>query len=115
VSSTIHNGCAPWSQVTGVGDSAFAVVTVIYSKTCHAAYTEMVLAAPPTTEVHTMMSLYQPQYGGPERDAGEVPVSNVTSDSTLISWDNSIKVCHLYNAFGPTLTDPDPVPPSTNT
>src|SRR5262249_44722101 len=72
LSPTIVSGCGSWAKVSGIGDPNFATVTILYSKTCRAAYAQMVLPSPSTVDTHSLLALYQPQYGGPEHSTGGV-------------------------------------------
>jgi hypothetical protein len=112
LSSSIKTGCGTPASVGGAS-TGYAVVTVLYFKTCHAAYAEMVLPNAGTNIPQDLLFLYQPPFGGPEQEAGEVAVSTTVWDSHLVSWDYSAKGCFVWDAFG-SIGDPDPVTAGSN-
>jgi hypothetical protein len=99
-------GCAPFVTYGGDGDQAtndYAIFTVLYSKTCDAAYFEYDMpkggsAIPFSYPIY----LYQSGSGGPEDnlDVGGTVVSSSVSYSGLLDWDYSMKACWVYNENG---------------
>lgn len=114
-SSTIVNGCGPFKTYGGRGGDAEhpQLITLLYSKTCHAAYFELDWFAGGSVP-EGLRVFYQPQYSGPEQLSSGEPATdpqdpNVKNQaiSDLLSWDYSMKGCYVYAPIWP--ADPEPV------
>lgn len=88
-------------------------LTILYSRTCHAAYVELDWTTDPGSNVkQTGVYFYIPPYGGPEQPIASEMVSRTVQYSMLINWDYSIKGCFIWDYDqpfdpGPSSTDPD--------
>lgn len=105
--ATITSGCGTFVPYLQSGSNDRAVITVRYSKTCRAAYLEMVYT--PLDNIPQSLGLfYTPQYSSRAKVRNDnVSASSTVVASRLVSWDYSIKGCYYWSAFG-TLGDLDP-------
>lgn len=114
---TIISGCGAFLAYAGASRGNQSI-TILYSKTCHAAYAELDFATAPTSGTSQGLSMfYQSQYGGRahvENGPGGGVVSPTVILSALLGWDYSIKACYYFGTAG-SITDPEPFGASEGT
>ncbi|WP_164842367.1 DUF2690 domain-containing protein [Actinoplanes solisilvae] len=105
--ATITSGCGSFVPYLQAGSEDRAIITLRYSKTCRAAYLEMVFEPLPNTP-QALGMFYTPQYSSRAKVRNDVvSASSTVSASRLVSWDYSIKGCYYWSPVG-SLTDLDP-------
>lgn len=112
--SAVKSGCGTFVAYGGAGSSDSETVTILYSKTCRAAYAEFDIASN-IGDQHSQMLFYQPQYSGPAKAVAPFTVSSTVAATTLISWDYTMKGCVRFGLVFAQFTDPEPNGPDNST
>jgi hypothetical protein len=89
-------------------------ITLLYSPACHAAWGQQYEI--PNANVPEVLYLFvAPKHGGPETPVTTSASVGTTYRTTMVNWDDTIKICFWWNKVGTTVADPAPDPARDNT
>ena len=89
-------------------------LTLLYSPACHAAWGQHYYATAGPNDTGAMYVFVAPKHGGPETFLPTSIVGTGAAHTTMIDWDDAIKICFRDQSFPP-VVDPSPDPRRDNT